>query len=153
MGKPSKPRGDAPVNLHDLLHKLQTSMGVRPKPVAGRSEEMTAVPVQVSVCGRDADGNAVAVLCDPSGWALLDGPDRLVFYATVPERFAILDTLVAAEVPAAPAAPPPDVDLPNACDPIPELRHLDPGVFRANTDKPAGAGTRDRVPNSGDNSP
>lgn len=102
------PHGQAPVYLHDLLHKLQTGFGTRPRPTADGSESLTPMPVEVQLLANDAHGRSHLLTLDATEWALYPfmptehDPDtgkvtrpeqrgRLVLCAVLPAPFLIHD--------------------------------------------------------------
>lgn len=163
------PNGTAPVHLHDLLHKLVTGMGSRPRPNAERGEELTPVPVLIALTLQDVRGNAVHLTLDASEWALHPfyggTPANLTLCAVVPPRYVLTDT----EAPDPPAPIDHESVIPQAPDSgtmsegeaaaVAATRaamglpaETDPDVLKANTDRPAGYGQHcwGGTPNDGD---
>ena len=146
----NSPSGEAPIYLHDLLHALQTAMGARPRPASGKSGEMVPVPVEVYLMaeteprGEFAQMLALDVLTwrlQPHKPATADAPEvpaRLYFACSLPAPFTLNRP---ADPDAVEPAAEPDPE-PVVLDPTtpPELRHMDPAVWTADTSRPAGAG-------------
>lgn len=135
------PCGTAPVQLHDLLHELQSHPLAKPKPYADKGEELRPVPVLLEL--TTPDGAIVFTEVAPTAWRLAKHGDgfALVIASGIP-----LPVQVEREV----AADAPAEVVPDGPRVIPELAHIDPAVFAPRIDRPAGFGCRDSVPDSKD---
>lgn len=154
------PNGSAPVYLHDLLHKLQTSIGTRPKVDRRKNDPTALTPVAVGVwlCADTPLGDAArTVSLEPTDWRFVPHLDKLVFNVSLPPGWKLIHeddgvSVIANAVNLPQPEPEPGAvhteRLPDAAD-IPEFANVNPDVFKVNTDKPAGSWGKEHIPNSG----